>query len=158
MFKSHENRHSRADQQRILNALRLTLQGFFMVTLIYLGRLKVCNMLMHWYINMCDKILLKGRYQSQRKVLKVFQILANLNIIYSQVNDGNPIRMWRCRVEVPGATEPQIRDRILNERHMWDSDLLQWKILYQVDERTQVFQTVIDQMSPHPTRDYCVLR
>ena len=74
------------------------------------------------------------------------------------MNDGNPIRMWRCRLDIPGSSEPQIRDRILNERRLWDSDLLQWKIIYQVDERTQVFQTVIDQMSPHPTRDYCVLR
>ena len=74
------------------------------------------------------------------------------------MTDGNPLRMWRSQVEVCGADPLQIMDRILNERHLWDSDLVQWKILQQPDERTQIFQVVRAEMSPHPSRDYCVLR
>lgn len=74
------------------------------------------------------------------------------------MNDDNPLRMWRCQVEVEGADVRQITDRVLNERHMWDDDLVQWKVVQQPDERTQLFQTVRAEMSPHPTRDYCVLR
>ena len=74
------------------------------------------------------------------------------------MNDGNPLRLWRGQVEVTGADPAQIMDRILSERHLWDPDLLQWKVLQQPDDRCQLFQEVRAEMSPQPSRDYCVLR
>ena len=74
------------------------------------------------------------------------------------MNDGIPLRLWRSKVEISGADPIQIMDRILNERHVWDEELLQWKVVQQPDERTQLFQIVRSEMSPHPSRDYCVLR
>ncbi|CAK8697318.1 unnamed protein product [Clavelina lepadiformis] len=83
---------------------------------------------------------------------------AGSELMCKKVNDGNPLRLWRSQVEINGATPSQIMERILHERHLWDKDLLQWKVLQQPDERTQLFQTVRSEMSPQPSRDYCVLR
>jgi len=74
------------------------------------------------------------------------------------MHDGNPLRLWRCQIEVTGASLEQLAERILSERHLWDDDLLDSKVLQHPDERTQLFQIVQAEMSPHPTRDYCVLR
>lgn len=79
-------------------------------------------------------------------------------IILLQLNDGNPLRLWRSKVEINDSDLVQIMDRILNERHLWDEELIQWKVLLQPDERTQLFQMIRSEMSPHPSRDYCVLR
>nr|XP_026696472.1 rho GTPase-activating protein 7 isoform X1 [Ciona intestinalis] len=83
---------------------------------------------------------------------------AGSDLSCKKMHDGNPLRLWRCQVEVSGATEEQLLERILHERHVWDDDLIQWKVLKRPDERTQLFQTARAEMSPHPTRDYCVLR
>ena len=77
--------------------------------------------------------------------------------LYLQVNDGNPLRLWRSRVEVNGDAD-QILERILHEREQWDEDLVQSRILETVDDHTEIHQTVVKEMSSLPSRDYCVLR
>ena len=56
------------------------------------------------------------------------------------------------------AKPNEILNRILNERELWDDNLIKSQVLQQVDDNTQIYQSVVREMSPHPSRDYCVLR
>lgn len=58
-------------------------------------------------------------------------------------------------VEAPPSV---VLNRILRERHLWDSDLLQWKVLETLDKQTEVYQYALNSMAPHPSRDFVVLR
>ncbi|XP_019943827.2 stAR-related lipid transfer protein 13 isoform X1 [Paralichthys olivaceus] len=81
----------------------------------------------------------------------------NTELYYKKVGDGNPLRRWRVSVEVE-APPSVVLNRVLRERHLWDVDLLQWKVSETLDKQTEVFQTVLNRMPPHPSRDFVVLR
>lgn len=74
-----------------------------------------------------------------------------------KVGDGNPLRRWRVSVEVE-APPSVVLNRVLRERHLWDVDLLQWKVCETLDKQTEVFQYALSYMPPHPSRDFLVLR
>lgn len=77
---------------------------------------------------------------------------------YKKLNDGNPLRLWRCKVEIEGVTPEQVLKRLRDERHIWDEDLIESRVVAQLDGRSECYQCVRAQMRPHPSRDYCVLR
>ncbi|XP_070685046.1 stAR-related lipid transfer protein 13 [Pempheris klunzingeri] len=81
----------------------------------------------------------------------------NTELYYKKVGDGNPLRRWRVSVEVE-APPSVVLNRVLRERHLWDVDLLQWKVCETLDKQTEVFQYVLNRMPPHPSRDFVVLR
>ncbi|KAM9733424.1 stAR-related lipid transfer protein 13 isoform 1-T1 [Menidia menidia] len=81
----------------------------------------------------------------------------NTELYYKKVGDGNPLRRWRVSVEVE-APPSVVLNRVLRERHLWDIDLLQWKVCETLDKQTEVFQFVLNRMPPHPSRDFVVLR
>ncbi|KAK2912896.1 stAR-related lipid transfer protein 13 isoform X2 [Channa argus] len=81
----------------------------------------------------------------------------NTELYYKKVGDGNPLRRWRVSVEVE-APPSVVLNRVLRERHLWDVDLLQWKVCETLDKQTEVFQYVLNHMPPHPSRDFVVLR
>ncbi|XP_077396980.1 stAR-related lipid transfer protein 13 isoform X3 [Festucalex cinctus] len=81
----------------------------------------------------------------------------NTELFYKKVGDGNPLRRWRVSVEVE-APPSVVLNRVLRERHLWDVDLLQWKVCETLDKQTEVFQYVLNRMPPHPSRDFVVLR
>uniref|UniRef100_A0A3Q1IKK0 StAR-related lipid transfer protein 13 n=1 Tax=Anabas testudineus TaxID=64144 RepID=A0A3Q1IKK0_ANATE len=81
----------------------------------------------------------------------------NTELYYKKVGDGNPLRRWRVAVEVE-APPSVVLNRVLRERHLWDVDLLQWKVCESLDKQTEVFQYVLNRMPPHPSRDFVVLR
>ncbi|XP_028274964.1 stAR-related lipid transfer protein 13 isoform X2 [Parambassis ranga] len=81
----------------------------------------------------------------------------NTELYYKKVGDGNPLRRWRVSVEVE-APPSVVLNRVLRERHLWDMDLLQWKVCETLDKQTEVFQYVLSRMPPHPSRDFVVLR
>uniref|UniRef100_A0A667XPL1 StAR related lipid transfer domain containing 13b n=1 Tax=Myripristis murdjan TaxID=586833 RepID=A0A667XPL1_9TELE len=81
----------------------------------------------------------------------------NTELYYKKVGDGNPLRRWRVSVEVE-APPSVVLNRVLRERHLWDVDLLQWKVSETLDKHTEVFQYVLNRMPPHPSRDFVVLR
>ncbi|KTF89378.1 hypothetical protein cypCar_00001911 [Cyprinus carpio] len=66
-------------------------------------------------------------------------MIAECNHLF-EVGDGTPLRRWRVSVEVE-APPPVVLNRILRERHLWDSNLLQWKVLETLDKQTEVYQT-----------------
>ncbi|XP_061103756.1 stAR-related lipid transfer protein 13 isoform X1 [Conger conger] len=78
-------------------------------------------------------------------------------LCYNKVGDGNPLRRWRVVVEVE-APPSVVLNRVLRERHLWDVDLLQWKVLETLDRQTEVFQYLLSHMAPHPSPDFLVLR
>ncbi|XP_066516844.1 stAR-related lipid transfer protein 13 isoform X1 [Hoplias malabaricus] len=81
----------------------------------------------------------------------------NTELSYKKVGDGNPLRRWRVSVEVE-APPSVVLNRVLRERHLWDVDLLQWKMCESLDKQTEIFQYVLNRMPPHPSRDFVVLR
>lgn len=74
-----------------------------------------------------------------------------------QVGDRNPLRLWKASVEVE-APPSVVLNRVLRERHLWDEDFLQWKVVESLDKQTEVYQYVLNSMAPHPVRDFVVLR
>ncbi|KAM9812572.1 stAR-related lipid transfer protein 13 isoform X2 [Syngnathus typhle] len=81
----------------------------------------------------------------------------NTELHFQKAGDGNPLRRWRVSVEVE-APPSVVLNRVLRERHLWDPDLLQWKVCDTLDKQTEVFQYVLNRMPPHPGRDFVVLR
>ncbi|KAI7801103.1 stAR-related lipid transfer protein 13 isoform X2 [Triplophysa rosa] len=85
------------------------------------------------------------------------QSTGNTELSYKKVGDGNPLRRWRVSVEVE-APPSVVLNRVLRERHLWDVDLMSWKVCEVLDRQTEVFQYVLNSMPPHPSRDFLVLR
>ncbi|XP_051539365.1 stAR-related lipid transfer protein 13-like isoform X3 [Myxocyprinus asiaticus] len=81
----------------------------------------------------------------------------NTELSFKKVADGTPLRRWRVSAEVE-APPSVVLNRILRERHLWDNNLLQWKVLETLDKQTEVYQYVHNSMAPHPSRDFVVLR
>ncbi|XP_062910371.1 stAR-related lipid transfer protein 13 isoform X4 [Mobula hypostoma] len=81
----------------------------------------------------------------------------NIELAYKKVGDGHPLRLWKVSIEVE-APPAVVLNRVLRERHLWDDDLLQWKIIEALDKQTEVFQYVLNSMAPHPSRDFVILR
>ncbi|XP_078078362.1 stAR-related lipid transfer protein 13 isoform X2 [Mustelus asterias] len=81
----------------------------------------------------------------------------NTELSYRKVGDGHPLRLWKVSVEVE-APPSVVLNRVLRERHLWDDDLLQWKIIESLDKQTEIFQYVLNSMAPHPSRDFVTLR
>uniref|UniRef100_G1QKB2 StAR related lipid transfer domain containing 13 n=1 Tax=Nomascus leucogenys TaxID=61853 RepID=G1QKB2_NOMLE len=74
-----------------------------------------------------------------------------------QVGDGNPLKLWKASVEVE-APPSVVLNRVLRERHLWDEDFVQWKVVETLDRQTEIYQYVLNSMAPHPSRDFVVLR
>ncbi|XP_074941023.1 stAR-related lipid transfer protein 13 isoform X1 [Phalacrocorax aristotelis] len=83
--------------------------------------------------------------------------IENTELAYKKVGDGNPLRLWKASVEVE-APPSVVLNRVLRERHLWDEDFLQWKVVENLDKQTEVYQYVLNSMAPHPVRDFVVLR
>ncbi|XP_007889463.1 stAR-related lipid transfer protein 13 isoform X1 [Callorhinchus milii] len=81
----------------------------------------------------------------------------NTELAYKKVGDGHPLRLWKVSVEVE-APPSVVLNRVLRERHLWDDDLLQWKVTESLDKQTEIFQYVLNSMAPHPSRDFVTLR
>ncbi|NXT27159.1 STA13 protein, partial [Syrrhaptes paradoxus] len=81
----------------------------------------------------------------------------NTELSCKKVGDGNPLRLWKVStdMEVPPAA---VLHRVLRERHLWDEDLLQSRVLEALDKNMEVYHYVTDSMAPHPRRDCVVLR
>ncbi|XP_033101300.1 rho GTPase-activating protein 7-like isoform X2 [Anneissia japonica] len=83
--------------------------------------------------------------------------LEGVDVAFKKVGDEHPLRLWKCSVEVE-APPLELLHRILNERYLWDEDLLKWRVVEKLNKQTEVYQYVVNSMAPHPTRDYCILR
>jgi len=82
---------------------------------------------------------------------------SDVDVAYKKVGDGHPLRLWKYSVDV-AAPPVDVLERLLRERHLWDDDIIKWRIVQRLDNETEVFQYVVNMMVPHPTRDFCELR
>ncbi|XP_015861273.1 stAR-related lipid transfer protein 13 isoform X3 [Peromyscus maniculatus bairdii] len=83
--------------------------------------------------------------------------LDNTDLAFKKVGDGNPLKLWKASVEVE-APPSVVLNRVLRERHLWDEDFVQWKVVESLDRQTEIYQYVLNSMAPHPSRDFVVLR
>ncbi|XP_009332555.1 PREDICTED: stAR-related lipid transfer protein 8 [Pygoscelis adeliae] len=81
----------------------------------------------------------------------------NTELSCKKVGDGHPLRLWKVSTEVE-APPTTVLHRVLRERHLWDEDLLQSKVVEALDKNLEVYHYVTDSMAPHPRRDCVVLR
>ncbi|XP_053555006.1 stAR-related lipid transfer protein 8 isoform X2 [Bombina bombina] len=81
----------------------------------------------------------------------------NTELSCKKVGDGNPLRLWKVSTEVE-APPSSLLHRVLRERHLWDDDLLQGKVVETLEPNTEIFHYVTDSMAPHPQRQFLVLR
>ncbi|XP_014646757.1 PREDICTED: stAR-related lipid transfer protein 13 isoform X1 [Ceratotherium simum simum] len=81
----------------------------------------------------------------------------NTDLAFKKVGDGNPLKLWKASVEVE-APPSVVLNRVLRERHLWDEDFVQWKVVDTLDKQTEIYQYVLNSMAPHPSRDFVVLR
>ncbi|XP_016042412.2 stAR-related lipid transfer protein 13 isoform X5 [Erinaceus europaeus] len=81
----------------------------------------------------------------------------NTELAFKKVEDRNPLKLWKASVEVE-APPSVVLNRVLRERHLWDEDFVQWKIVENLDKQTEIYQYVLNSMAPHPSRDFVVLR
>ncbi|XP_003477468.2 stAR-related lipid transfer protein 13 isoform X1 [Cavia porcellus] len=81
----------------------------------------------------------------------------NTDLAFKKVGDGNPLKLWKAAVEVE-APPAVVLNRVLRERHLWDEDFVQWKVVETLDRQTEIYQYVLNSMAPHPSRDFVVLR
>ncbi|KAE8583999.1 hypothetical protein XENTR_v10020780 [Xenopus tropicalis] len=81
----------------------------------------------------------------------------NTELSCKKLGDGNPLRVWKVSTEVE-APPSSLLHRVLRERHLWDDDLLQGKVLETLGQNTEIFHYVTDTMAPHPRRQFLVLR
>ncbi|KAK3599497.1 hypothetical protein CHS0354_006631 [Potamilus streckersoni] len=110
----------------------------------------------HGYIESCIQGLLKESRDKFRGWVSC-QLHGECDVSYKKVGDGHPLRLWKATIEVE-APPMEVMTRVLNERHLWDEDLLQWNTVEKLDEHTEVFQYERNSMAPHPARDFILLR
>ncbi|CAH1267753.1 DLC1 [Branchiostoma lanceolatum] len=110
----------------------------------------------HNYIENCIQGLLKESRDKFKGWVSV-SCPNDVELTYKKVGDGHPLRLWKCAVEVE-APPVELLNRVLRERHLWDEDLMKWRVVEKLDRQTEVFQYVTNSMAPHPSRDFCTLR
>ncbi|KMQ98393.1 hypothetical protein RF55_1247 [Lasius niger] len=111
------------------------------------------------YLYACTTALLKeARENRSRGWVTVNNPADNtVEMAYKKVGDGHPLRLWRVSTEVE-APPNELLHRVLRERHIWDPQLLKYRLVNKLDTNVEVFQYATGNMSPLPARDYCILR
>ncbi|XP_036141122.1 rho GTPase-activating protein 7 isoform X2 [Monomorium pharaonis] len=110
------------------------------------------------YLYACTTALLKEAREKSRGWVTVSNPADNsVEMAYKKVGDGHPLRLWRVSTEVE-APPNELLHRVLRERHIWDPQLLKYRLVTKLDTNVEVFQYATGNMSPLPARDYCVVR
>ncbi|XP_072753546.1 stAR-related lipid transfer protein 13 isoform X2 [Anoplolepis gracilipes] len=110
------------------------------------------------YLYACTTALLKEAREKSRGWVTVNNPADNtVEMAYKKVGDGHPLRLWRVSTEVE-APPNELLHRVLRERHIWDPQLLKYRLVNKLDTNVEVFQYATGNMSPLPARDYCVVR
>ena len=106
------------------------------------------------YLYECTSATIKEGREKSRGWISTSSLDPNVEIAYKKVGDGHPLRLWRCITEVD-STPIDVLHFIFKERHQWDQHLLKWRIIEQLDDRSEIFQYAA---SGQGITDYCVLR
>ncbi|XP_055716215.1 uncharacterized protein LOC129810016 isoform X2 [Phlebotomus papatasi] len=106
------------------------------------------------YLYECTTAAIKEGREKSRGWISSPSLDSHVDISYKKIGDGHPLRLWKCVVEVE-APPMEVLHHIVKERQLWDTDLLKWRIIEQLDEKSEIFQYVCGGQS---ITDYCVLR
>lgn len=74
-----------------------------------------------------------------------------------QVHDGWSLRQWKVCVDVAAGAD-EVLQRIVREQDRWDDDLLESRVIETLDNNTDIYQYIRNNMAPNPATDYVVLR
>lgn len=107
------------------------------------------------YLLECTSATVKEGREKTRGWMSMSSFDANVDIAYKKVGDGHPLRLWRCTTEVE-APPHKVMEFIFQERHQWDNQLLKWRVVRKLDERSEIFQYAVG--GGQSITDYCVLR
>lgn len=80
-----------------------------------------------------------------------------VEISSKKLADAYPLKLWRVWTDIEAPPE-EVLHRLLRERDVWDEDVVKWREVKRLGGQMEVFQYVANDMPPHPTRDYCLLR
>ena len=86
---------------------------------------------------------------------------SNINgcaVYWQKSDDIYPLRYWKGKIEIPKTSPMDIMNFILSGRRMWDLDLIEFHKIAEIDEETEINQFTLASMSPHPSREYLILR
>uniref|UniRef100_H3B8G5 Si:dkeyp-23e4.3 n=1 Tax=Latimeria chalumnae TaxID=7897 RepID=H3B8G5_LATCH len=95
----------------------------------------------------------KEKFKSWVNCANVEQV----ELAYKKIEDGHLLKLWKASVEVDAVPEAVLQ-RILRERPLWDQDLQQHNVLQTLDKETEIYHFTVQSATPHPPRDYVVLR
>lgn len=108
------------------------------------------------YLNVCHTNLLKEA-KEKRGWESLPSHFAKVEISMKKVADGLPFRLWKASTEVE-APPSIVKDRILRERHIWDTDLLSARTIGILEPKAEVFMFTRSSLAPLPNQEFCVVR
>ncbi|KAH0630878.1 hypothetical protein JD844_004195 [Phrynosoma platyrhinos] len=76
----------------------------------------------------------------------------NTELSCKKVGDGHPLRLWKVSTEVE-APPQAVLQRVLRERHLWDEDLLQGKVIEALDKNTEVYHYLFNKQASQAVTD-----
>ena len=71
------------------------------------------------FIDRCIVEVMRESCHTKVKGWTSFGISDDLELAFKKLDDGHPLRLWKCSVDVE-APPIEILNRLLNERHLWD--------------------------------------
>lgn len=109
------------------------------------------------YLNDCEAALQKEAREKGRGWIVVPSHNLKVEIAYKKVADGHPLRLWKVSAEIE-APPSVVLHTVLRERHKWDPELQQARIVSQIDKNCEIFQYVRRTIKPLPNEEYCTVR
>lgn len=107
------------------------------------------------YLLECTSATVKEGREKSRGWMSMSSFDAAVDIAYKKVGDGHPLRLWRCTTEVD-ASPAEVMRFVYGQREQWDGQLLKWRVVKRLDEKSEVFQYAVG--TGQGVTDYCVLR
>lgn len=80
-----------------------------------------------------------------------------VDVAWKKVGDGHALRLWRVSTEIE-APPGELLNRVLRERHLWDTSLVKWRCVVRLDHNSDVFHYTSVSEVPAVTRDVTLLR
>ncbi|KAI9557698.1 hypothetical protein GHT06_017527 [Daphnia sinensis] len=108
------------------------------------------------YMNGCMAALLKEAKEKSRG----WESSSNdvrVDVAWKKVGDGHALRLWRVSTEIE-APPGELLNRVLRERHLWDTSMVKWRCVVRLDKKSDVFHYTTSSEVPPVSRDVTLLR
>ena len=80
-----------------------------------------------------------------------------VDVAWKKIGDGHSLRLWKMSTEIE-APPAELLNRVLRERHLWDSSLIKWRLVVRLDKKSEVVHYTCTSSVPASTRDFTILR